>query len=332
MSPMPPSPLSPLDRPRAPTPSQTHVQGHQDAFSTVTARRSRAQQRSISDAGTELVHALSYTPPSSRPQSQHKSSHRLDYHTPPMPDTPAFFRADPYPNAPPSLTSSMSGSTSTRSSAYTSPGSTAIDHARVAMPGSDEYSELVDPHYPPEVDKAHYMLDRQGSESSHENGHAETSRWSESYTSSTRSRASSWVTNEKELKPKQSYDWHVHDEREEDDVLTTDDEAEHDEAYGRAAAVALAEEGRGLIVHGQGVPVSALHIAPGTPHLMLAISRLVLISACRHDPSAPRLIVNSQFASSFPHAGTPQHQQYSPCARHIRQLPCHSPTAARIVR
>lgn len=328
------SPLSAVDRPRAPTPSQAYISQQQEQFSTVTARRSRAQQsRSLSEAGSELVHALSYTPPSSRPHSQHKSSFRQDHYTPPLPDTPAFFRADPYSNAPPSLTSSMSGSASTRSSAYTSPGSTGMDYARVAMPGSDESGDLSDPLHAyalnagQDVDKL-YALERQTSESSHELIAAEASRWSESYTSSTRSRSSSWIGNGSELKTKPSYDWHAHDEREEE-ILTTDDEAEDDDAFGRAAAVTLAEEGRGLIVHGQGVPVSSLQVSSGALRLVRAMLHPLLIGARRDDASFARVVANSELATGVPHADTPKHQQHPPRIGYFCQLPRRPAASAR---
>ncbi|EJD51896.1 hypothetical protein AURDEDRAFT_111473 [Auricularia subglabra TFB-10046 SS5] len=258
-------------------------QPSQSAFSssTISARRPRAQQQQHErQSAPDMHHALSmsHTPPSSRPHSQHKASYRQDQHyTPPLPDTPAFFRSDPYPNAPPSLSSSISGSTSTRSSAYTSPGSTgAADYARVAMPSSDEYGELAETlHGDTDKPPLHASLyGREGSESSHDhdNQHAEPSRWSESYTSSSRSRASSWVGNGGELKPKQSYDWHAAGERN-DEMLTTDDEDTEDEdGFAQAAAVAVVEDGRGLIVHGQGVPVGSLQVMPGTTHLLLASS------------------------------------------------------------
>ncbi|KAH7106986.1 hypothetical protein BKA62DRAFT_685700 [Auriculariales sp. MPI-PUGE-AT-0066] len=200
------------------------------------------------------------TPPPSRPHSQHQ--HR-QFKSGPTPPTPA----PPYP---PSLTSSA---TSARSSAYTSPGTNGShlhDYARVA-PGAqfDDRDELA---FYDKLQRSH----NNRSENSSFEGRLDNSRWSESYTSSTRSRSNSWVgvapgdEHHENGHTDLGYDWDNH--RDDDgEPLTTDDEDADDDAYG-AAAVAMAEDGRGLIVHGQGAPVSSLQVNAGTTHLLLASS------------------------------------------------------------
>lgn len=113
------------------------------------------------------------------------------------------------------------------------------------------------------------------------------SRWSESYSASIRSRSSSLGNNfsnnghdnvPQKLHQKPSYDmgWHtVHERDERDDTAISEEETdddhhldeEEDEDDGkeeeRTSAVVIAEEGRGLIVHGDNVPIVQLHVQPG---------------------------------------------------------------------
>ncbi|CAK5280096.1 unnamed protein product [Mycena citricolor] len=115
------------------------------------------------------------------------------------------------------------------------------------------------------------------------------SRWSASYSTTSRSRSSSVgagsVSNDQphpRLTSKKSYDmsWQqALDERDEfgaseedtdaDDLLLDDDDRDDEESEERTAAALVADEGRGLIVKGEGVVLSELPVQPGTTHLLL---------------------------------------------------------------
>lgn len=53
------------------------------------------------------------------------------------------------------------------------------------------------------------------------------------------------------------------DETDDDNMLETDDEKDQDEDDQVPSAVKVAEEGSGLIVRGDGLPISQLQIQPG---------------------------------------------------------------------
>ena len=113
------------------------------------------------------------------------------------------------------------------------------------------------------------------------------SRWSESYSASIRSRSSSLGNNlsnnghdnvPQKLQQKPSYDmgWQTVDERDErDDIAISEEETDDDHHLDeeevedeereeeRTSAAVIAEEGRGLIVHGDNVPIVQLHVQPG---------------------------------------------------------------------
>ena len=208
-----------------------------------------------------------------------------------LPD-PSHF-PDPYPirpsyphlNTVPALSSA--GSSSTRSSAYaSSSGAQAfVDYGHIQVASdeddppvgigitSDTVVQLLasDGKLPPSIraNQSRAPIDQ--------------TRWSESY-SSIRSRSSSIGANtpagateclSPKLQEKQSYDmgWQSVDERDEvgisedetdDEHLLSDaDEDEEEREEERTSAVVIAEEGRGLIVHGSNVPVVHLHIQPG---------------------------------------------------------------------
>ncbi|KAJ7169601.1 hypothetical protein C8R46DRAFT_948810 [Mycena filopes] len=204
-----------------------------------------------------------------------------------LPD-PSHF-PDPYPyrqahslsSTPPALSSSSSGST--RSSAYTSGGSggsalASADyaHVRVASNETDD-DDRISP-----ASVSQLMAD--------DTRAPEQSRWSESYSSS-RSRSSSVGTPSTDhhfsprLHQKKSYDmgWqHSVDERDEfgaseeetdeDHILLPLDDDEQEEDEERTSAALIADEGRGMIVQGEGVPLADLHVQPGTTHLLLGSS------------------------------------------------------------
>ena len=207
-----------------------------------------------------------------------------------LPD-PSYF-PDPYPirplhphlNTVPALSSA--GSSSTRSSAYASSSgaqaSGEYGHIQVASDEddppvgigitSDTVVQLLasDGKLPPSIraNQSRAPIDQ--------------TRWSESY-SSIRSRSSSIGANtpaaaietlSPKLQEKPSYDigWQSVDERDEmglsedetdDEHLLSDADEDEEREEERTSAVVIAEEGRGLIVHGSNVPVVHLHIQPG---------------------------------------------------------------------
>jgi hypothetical protein len=208
----------------------------------------------------------------------------------PLPD-PSHF-PDPYPFRPPhhhltstlpALSSAGSSSASTRSSAYTSSGSALAsgDYGHVhVVSGEDESNVGVGI----TSDDVVQLLesDNQASSASlglHSRAPIDQTRWSESYSGSVRSRSSSvgngsvYENAGPKLREKPSYDmgWQTVDERDEvgvsdqetdeDHVLVEDDEEEKEEE--RTSAVVIAEEGRGLIVHGDGLPIVQLQVHPG---------------------------------------------------------------------
>ncbi|KAJ7783474.1 hypothetical protein DFH07DRAFT_995611 [Mycena maculata] len=174
-------------------------------------------------------------------------------------------------STPPALSSSSS--VSTRSSPYTSSlPSSDYPYVRVASGDQDGISITSDSmQSDPRVQ--------------------EHSRWSESYSASSgaRSRSSSFAaSNDHHLSPrlqqKKSYDmgWQHADERDElgqseeetdeDHLLLADDDDPDDDDQERTSAALIAEEGRGMIVQGEGIPVTELHVQPGTTHLLLGSS------------------------------------------------------------
>ncbi|KAG5639383.1 hypothetical protein H0H81_003527 [Sphagnurus paluster] len=275
---LPPSPLSPSSygRPRAPTPSASD-----DHWSP-------ADSQSLNASLLEYLPDHNPTPSSfARPPKSHM----------PLPD-PSHF-PDPYPfrsshhhlNNLPALSSAGS---SRRSSAYTSSGSALASgdygHIHVAS-GEDDTAVSVGI----TSDAVVQLLtdDSNGSTSARgtqPRAPLDQSRWSESYPTGVRSRSSSisnTITNGQEivvpkLQQKPSYDmgWQTVDERDEvgmseeetDDDHHLDDDEEEEKEEERTSAVVIAEEGRGLIVHGDNVPIVQLHVPPGTTHLLIGSS------------------------------------------------------------
>lgn len=206
----------------------------------------------------------------------------------PLPDPSQF--PDPYPFRPPhhhltstvpALSSAGSSSASTRSSAYTSSGSALASgdygHVHVAS-GDDDAGVGVGI----TSDDVVQLLASDTSASNPLGGlqsrlPIDPTRWSESYSASVRSRSSSVGNNNNatgghengppRLQQKPSYDmgWQTVDERDEtgmseeetddDHCLEEDDEDEEEKEEERTSAVVIAEEGRGLIVHGDGIPI-----------------------------------------------------------------------------
>ncbi|KAJ8702843.1 hypothetical protein PTI98_001520 [Pleurotus ostreatus] len=213
----------------------------------------------------------------------------------PLPD-PSHF-PEPYLFRPrltsttPALSSAGSSSESTRSSAYTSSGSAIAsgdyNHVHVVSgeddttPGVGITSDAVkqflakDSNAPVPRGPSQMPFDQ--------------SRWSDAYSASVRSRSSSTGGNSNEnappvppLRQQASYDlsWQAVDEKDEmgaseDDTdfeQGLDDDDMDDPDLERTSAAVIAEEGRGLIVQGEGVQLSDLHIQPGTTHLIVGSS------------------------------------------------------------
>ncbi|KJA26158.1 hypothetical protein HYPSUDRAFT_133726 [Hypholoma sublateritium FD-334 SS-4] len=179
----------------------------------------------------------------------------------------------------PPLSSAASSAASTRSSAYTTAASALAyaDPVRVADP---------DDHLADSILK---MLASDPAQSPSARVPAARTRWSE-YSASVRSRSSSLGNSlaapppplpthdypaSPPLSQKPSYDvtWDSKDTSEDDtddDPSLDDDPIDDDDE--RTSAAVLADEGTGLIVHGDNVPVSQLHIPPGTTHLLIGSS------------------------------------------------------------
>ncbi|KAJ7456710.1 hypothetical protein FB451DRAFT_1512111 [Mycena latifolia] len=226
---------------------------------------------------------------------------------------------------PPALSSSSSAST--RSSAYTSPGSalTSADysHVRVASGG--------DPDDDPVLQSAHHPTLSSSSWQATGRVPVEGSRWSEAY-SSARSRSSQ----------KKSYDmgWQrALDER--DEFVASEEETDEDHhpapRRGRAGrrrgrrrahlGTLIADEGRGMIVQGEGVLVTELHVQPGTTHLLLgssgspnALPAFLTGIVPQICTSLLALDISANFLNALP---PPSPSALEPASRSSR-LPCRS--------
>ncbi|EKM83722.1 hypothetical protein AGABI1DRAFT_51126 [Agaricus bisporus var. burnettii JB137-S8] len=183
---------------------------------------------------------------------------------------------------PPALSSA--GSSSTRSSAYTTSAAPSSDYSfiHVASPDDDHHdvlSNILAKHDHPPRPTPTKPLPEHGA------------RWSESYSSGVRSRSSSLGNNSSghghdanspNLKEKLSYDlaWIV-DEK--DEVGLSEDETDDDQPLvddrdplldheERTSAAVIADEGRGLIVQADSTPIVHLQVQPGTTHLLIGSS------------------------------------------------------------
>jgi hypothetical protein len=180
---------------------------------------------------------------------------------------------------PPALSSADSSSASTRSSAYTNsgsaPASVEYGHVRVVS-GEDEQPVGVGITTDDVVNLLEQDPSTSGMSSSRATG--DTVRWSQSYSASSRSRSSS-VANSRtnslaiSLNSKPSFDtvWRTLEERDETSEDETDDDPSVDEIdeddleeeEQPTSAMIIAEEGRGVIVRGEGMPIIHLHAQPG---------------------------------------------------------------------
>ncbi|KAG1755090.1 uncharacterized protein EDB91DRAFT_1042494 [Suillus paluster] len=221
---------------------------------------------------------------------------------PPLPDPSQF--PDPYPQRSPysrmsdqlsstlpALSSEGSSSASTRSSAYTSSGSALASsdygHVHVATGEDEEIGVAVGI---TSDDVVQVLQTKTSIPTSAGRTPIDQTRWSE-YSASIRSRSSSIGLNNTNsihesgtprLRENPSFDmgWQTVDERDEvgltsdeetDDLGDEDDEVD-DKEEERTSAAVVAEEGRGLIVKGEGIPIVQLSVEPGTTHLLLGSS------------------------------------------------------------
>ncbi|KAF8807582.1 hypothetical protein BYT27DRAFT_7256162 [Phlegmacium glaucopus] len=225
----------------------------------------------------------------------------------PWPD-PSHY-PEPYPfrpplhHSPPPLSSAGSSSTSTRSSAYAISTNTLpySDYNNVHIASGDEDSHQALGINPESLVQ---MLanDPATSFSRRPFRSPDPSRWSESYSNSIRSRSSSLgngITSNgahevspppplpPSLNPKPSYDVSWQAVVEKDDIGMSEEET--DDEHGliadsvndpdlgekheeRTSAAVVAEEGRGLIIQGDNVPIVQLQVQPGTTHLLIGSS------------------------------------------------------------
>ncbi|KAF9651906.1 hypothetical protein BDM02DRAFT_3090128 [Thelephora ganbajun] len=206
------------------------------------------------------------------------------------PDSPQFadsytYRAPHQRLVPPPLSSADSSSVSTRSSAYTNFGSgvTSVDYSHVVVANGEDDPSVGVGITSDEV----VQLLGQHSSSSRTPVDAPT-RWSQ-LQSGPRSRSSSVADSRanslalsSSSKPGSDGDWRVLGEREEIGLTSeseTDDEAclDSDDEDGNeeeqpTSAMVIAEEGRGVIVRGEGGSVHTIQAPPGTTHLLIASS------------------------------------------------------------
>ncbi|KAG6900152.1 hypothetical protein C0993_002081 [Termitomyces sp. T159_Od127] len=243
---------------------------------------------------TATVHNALCSSDSAPADSQLSFVRHPDPHMP-LPDPSQF--PDPYPFRPPhhrlpSVPALSSTSSSTRSSAYTSSASglTSGDYAHVHVASGDDDESTVGVGIT--SDAVVQLLAKDPAVTSSARGiHSRTpvdqSRWSESYSNERSS--SSFVSNSNpgnvpenrpRLQQKPSYDMGWVDERDEvgmseeetDDDNTLDDDEDEEKEEERTSAVVIAEEGRGLIVQGDNVPITQLQVPPGTTHLLIGSS------------------------------------------------------------
>ncbi|KAH9944438.1 uncharacterized protein BXZ73DRAFT_87334 [Epithele typhae] len=228
----------------------------------------------------------------------------------------------------PALSSADSSSASTRSSAYTgSAKSGDYGHVHVAL-GEDESAKGVGVGIT--TDEVVQLLSK-------ENGRTpvDQSRWSDFYQNGLRSRSSSLANSnskpnsmhEKALRGSPSFDmgWQRPDERDEqglasdedtdEDPSFEDDEDDEDDGEGKdddeepTSAAIMAEDGRGVIIHGHDVPVSKLHVSPETTHLLIgssptqnAVPSFLATTLPQISASLLALDISANFLSALPPA------------------------------
>lgn len=289
---LPPSPLSPnaYGRPRAPTPSA--YPRSSPSFTPLVPLYSSDSPVSSQSDSTSFSHSATHPEfPSESEYPFQPSFQRPSKSSMPLPDPSQF--PDPYPFRPPhnhlsNLPAlSSAGSSSTRSSAYTSSGRSTMasgDYGHVHVASGDDDAVGVGITSDAVVQ---LLVNDPSTSPSAVRGTSrapiDQSRWSESYSASIRSRSSSLGNNlsnnshdngPPNLQQKPSYDmgWQPVDEKDEvamseeetdDDHHLDDEDEDEQKEEERTSAAVIAEEGRGLIVHGDNVPIVQLHVQPG---------------------------------------------------------------------
>jgi hypothetical protein len=278
-----------------------------------------------------------------------------------LPDPSQF--PDPYPfrphqylsSGPPTLSSGGSSIASTRSSAaYTSSGSALAsgdysNHVHIASNDDDQAIGVGIT-----SDDVVHLANQDPSAStsvSHSRAPIDQSRWSQSYSGSIRSRSSLVRSNSSsghdngtsgvQQKPL-DLSWQPVDERDEvelisdpdteDTDLEVEDLPEEEQEEERTSAIVIAEEGRGLIVRGDGLAVADLVVQPGMSHVYAFF--LIHIDAlwCRDDPFTHWVFNQCQrFAGLFDEC-LANHQHYIIGPGHFRQFSRRSPSRSRILR
>jgi hypothetical protein len=291
-----------FSRPQAPTPLQGENEWSEQGHGSSTGDGSRGANSFVS-----------LNSPASPTQTYHSPLLRSASEGEPQPYPFRLPHGHLSPN--PGLSSADSSSASTRSSAYTNlnaPLSDDFSHVHVAA--NDE-----EPPFAITSDDVVHLLAIKDTSTSvpHTQNRApiDRSRWSESYSSGHRSRSSS-VSNtdanhQPDLPPRirtnLAFDtaWQPVDEREElvaseddtdDDhgILDEDDEDQLSEE--RTAAIVIAEEGRGLIVQGDGVPIHELQVNPS----MFLLVFLYIIPKCSLTDTTHLLVGSSSTPNAMP--------------------------------
>lgn len=306
--------------------------------------------RSVSEGeGSFLVEsppARSFARPPKQPQHLPDPSHFPD----PYPFRPPHHHLT---SGPPALSSAGSSSASTRSSAYTSSGSALASgdygHVHVAS-GEDDVGVAVGI---TSDDVVQLMASDSGTSSSGSQSRVpiDQTRWSE-YSASIRSRSSSighsntnslHENGALRLSQKPSYDmgWQTVDERDEvgmseeetdedhglEEELDDEDDEEKEEE--RTAAVVVAEEGRGHIVRGDGVPIVQLQVEPGESRYIWSCDMTRTVA--RDNTSTRGFIKYPECDAIFPRQLLASNLLHPSCSRHICQLSCRRPASSSIM-
>ena len=203
------------------------------------------------------------------------------------------FRHPNFSTPPPPLSAAGSSSTSARSSAYATSTNTLpySDYNNVHIASGDEDSHPALEITPESLVQMLASDPAASSSARRPYRSIDPSRWSESYSNSIRSRSSSignGVTSNGihevpppplplPLNPKSSYDVSWQAAVEKDDVGMSEEETDDEHGLGdtandtdlegkdeeRTSAAVVAEEGRGLIVQGDSIPIIQLQVQPG---------------------------------------------------------------------
>jgi hypothetical protein len=337
-----PPPLS-YGRPRAPTPSASPPSDFVSLQSIpLIPLYSSDSPVSISSDSPSFSHP----PLNADSELPHDASHLSPKSFMPLPDPSQF--PDPYPFRPPHShlpnipALSSAGSSSTRSSAYTSSGSgrsamASGDYGHVHIASGDD--EAVGVGITSDDVVQLLVNDPNSSGGIQSRAPIDQSRWSESY--SIRSRSSSLGNNlsnnghdsvSPKLRQKPSYDvgWqtvHERDERDEvaiseeetddDHPLDEEDDDDEEKEEERTSAAVIAEEGRGLIVHGDNIPIVQLHVQPGE---FLDTHKFYVLNSFRHYPSFDRIFKHSERNARVLDVHSAPDWHHAPCFRYIGQL------------